>query len=256
MALVIDQFICRADNYGILLHDDEAGLTASIDAPEEGPIRNRLAANGWRLDRIFITHHHGDHTAGNLPLKREYGCTIVGPASEADKIPGLDERVKGGDVIAFGKHEIHVIDTPGHTLGHITYWIPSAGVAFAGDTLFAIGCGRLFEGTPEMMWTSLRRLAELPPETRVHCGHEYTATNARFALTIEPDNPDLIARADEVMRLTAAGRPTLPTTIALERATNPFLRADEPAIRGRLGMETADAEAVFAEIRTRKDRFS
>jgi len=255
MALIIEQFFCRSDNYGVLIHDPDAGLTASIDAPEEKPIRDALAAKGWRLDRILTTHHHGDHVQANLPLKTTYGCTIVGPAGEADRIPGIDELVKGGDTFTFGGFAVHVIDTPGHTLGHISYWLPSAGVAFVADTLFALGCGRVFEGTPEMMWDSLLKLRALPDETRIYCGHEYTEANARFALTIEPDNADLVARAEEVKRLRAAGKPTLPTTIALEKATNPFLRADTPGMGARLGMADAMPAAVFAEIRRRKDNF-
>jgi len=255
MALTIEQFLCRADNYGVLIHDTDAGVTASIDAPEEKPIRDKLAENGWKLDRIFTTHHHTDHVAANLALKAAYGCTIVGPAIEADKIPGIDETVSGGDTRTFGAFAIEVIATPGHTLGHVCYWLPSAGVVFVADTMFSMGCGRLFEGTAKAMWASLHKLAALPDDTRVYCGHEYTATNARFALTIEPDNPDLVARAEEVARLTAAGKPTLPTTIAQEKATNPFLRADEPAIRARLAMADQPVVEVFAEIRRRRDTF-
>ena len=255
MALIIEQFPCRTDNYGVLIHDSEAKLTASIDAPDEKPIRAKLAEKNWRLDRIFTTHHHSDHVEANLPLKAEYGCTIIGPAGEADKIPGIDETVKGGDRFMFGAFEVRVIGTPGHTLGHICYWLPLANVAFVADTLFAMGCGRVFEGTPEMMWASLDKLRALPGETRIHCGHEYTEANARFALTIEPDNADLVARAEEVKRLRAAGKPTLPTTIGLELRTNPFLRENQPAIRARLGLEHAAPAQVFAEIRRRKDDF-
>ncbi|MEX0853857.1 MAG: hydroxyacylglutathione hydrolase [Bauldia sp.] len=255
MALIIEQFICRSDNFGILIHDPDSGLTASIDAPEEKPIRARLDDKGWRLDRILTTHHHGDHVEANLPLKAAYGCTIVGPDGEADQIPGIDARVKGGDRFAFGGFEVRVVDTPGHTIGHVSYWIPSAGVAFVADTLFSLGCGRIIEGTPEMMWASLDKLRALPDETRVYCGHEYTEANARFALTVEPGNADLVARAQEVKRLRAAGQPTLPTTIGLELRTNPFLRENEPGIRALLGLEHAAPAQVFAEIRRRKDNF-
>jgi len=255
MALTVDQFICRKDNYGVLIHDPASGLTASIDAPEEAAIRARLAERGWRLDRILTTHHHGDHVEGNAPLKAAFGCTVTGPAAEAASIPGIDHRVSGGDAFAFGGFQVRVIDTPGHTAGHVSYWLPEAGVAFVGDTLFAMGCGRLFEGTAETMWASLAKLAALPAETNVYCGHEYTADNGRFALTVEPDNADLVRRAEETERLTAAGKPTLPTTVALEKATNPFLRADSPAIRARLAMTEAPAAEVFAEIRRRKDAF-
>lgn len=255
MPLIVDQFTCNEDNFGILLHDSASGKTAAVDAPETGPILARLAAQDWRLDEILTTHHHGDHVAGNLPLKGAFACTITGPAGEAAKIPGLDRAVKGGDSFSFGSETVEVIDTPGHTLGHISYWFPDARLVFTADALFAMGCGRVFEGTPEMMWASLQRLAELPDDTRVYCGHEYTLANARFALTVDPDNAALAERTEEVKRLRAAGQPTLPTTIGLEKRTNPFLRADDPAIRKRLGMADADAVAVFAEIRRRKDSF-
>jgi hydroxyacylglutathione hydrolase len=255
MALAIEQFTCRSDNFGVLIHDPESGLTASIDAPEEAPIRARLAEKGWRLDHILTTHHHGDHVEANLALKSAYGCAITGPAAEAARIPGLDRAVGEGDTVAFGAVAIEVIETPGHTIGHISYVIPKAGVAFVADTLFAMGCGRVFEGTPEMMWSSLEKLLALPDATDIYCGHEYTLANARFALTIEPGNADLVARAKEVEALRAAGKPTLPTTMAIEKRTNPFLRVDEPAIRATLGMADATPAEVFAEIRKRKDNF-
>ncbi len=165
MALLIEQFICRSDNFGVLVHDPASGLTASIDAPEEAPIRAHLAEKGWRLDHILTTHHHGDHVEGNLGLKAEFGATVIGPAGEADKIPGIDQRVTGGDTFMFGDIAVSVIDTPGHTLGHVSYWLPSEAVAFTADTLFAMGCGRVFEGTPEMMYASLDKLRALPDET-------------------------------------------------------------------------------------------
>lgn len=255
MALQIEQFTCRSDNFGVLVHDPASGLTAAIDAPEEAPIRARLADKGWRLDRIFTTHHHGDHVEGNLGLKADLGCTITGPAKEADRIPGIDQRVAGGDTVMFGGVEVRVIDTPGHTLGHVSYWLPAEGIAFTADTLFAMGCGRVFEGTPEMMYASLEKLRALPDETVIYCGHEYTETNARFALTVDPDNPDLRHRYDQVKRLTAAGEATLPTTIALEKTTNPYFRVDDSAVRRHLGMERASPAEVFAEIRARKDAF-
>jgi len=241
MPLTIEQFICRTDNYGVLLHDDQTGLTAAIDAPEEAPIAERLKARGWNLDHIFITHHHEDHVEGNVALKRAFGSTITGPAKEADKIPAIDRKVSGGDTIAFGDYRIEVMDTPGHTLGHISYLIRSERLAFVADTLFAVGCGRVIEGTMPMMWDSLVKLAALPDDTIVYCGHEYTEANIRFALTVEPDNPDLVRRAAAVKALRAEGRMTLPTTIGLEKQTNPFLRA-------------GSAER-FAELRRRKDAF-
>ncbi|CAN5176188.1 hydroxyacylglutathione hydrolase [soil metagenome] len=255
MALVIDQFFCNADNFGVLVHDPASGITVSIDASEDAPIRARLAEKGWGLDQILITHHHGDHTAGNLSLKAAFGSKIIGPASEADRVPGINQTVKGGDTLRIGAHEVRVIDTPGHTLGHVSYWLPAEKVAFVADTLFAVGCGRVIEGTMPMMWASLEKLAALPDDTAIYCGHEYTETNIRFALTIEPDNADLVARAAEVKALRAAGKASLPTTIALEKRTNPFLRADEPGIRRRLGMADAPVAEVFGEIRRRKDAF-
>ena len=255
MSLIIEQFFTRADNFGVLIHDSDANLTASIDAPEAAPIAAKLKQKGWKLDQILVTHHHADHVEGIPPLKEMFGCTVIGPAAEADRIPGIDQAVKGGDRIAFGGFAIDVIDTPGHTLGHISYFIPSAKVAFVADTLFAVGCGRVLEGTMEMMWASLQKLAALPDDTAIYCGHEYTETNIRFALTIEPDNAELVARAAEVKALRAAGKATLPTTIGREKRTNPFLRADNPGIRTRLGMNQAPAAAVFGEIRKRKDSF-
>jgi hydroxyacylglutathione hydrolase len=255
MALIIEQFGARTDNFAVLLHDSAAGLTASIDAPEEAPIAAKLREKGWHLDHIFTTHHHIDHVEANLALKAAHGCTISGPAAEAEKIPGIDTRLREGHHFLFGQNEVRIIATPGHTLGHITYHLPGERLAFAGDTLFAAGCGRVFEGTMEMMWRSLEKLANLPDDTVVYCGHEYTEANIRFALTIEPGNTALVERAAEVMALRAAGKATLPTTIAIEKATNPFLRVDEPAIRKRLGMENATPAEVFAEIRRRKDSF-
>ena len=255
MTLQIEQFMCRSDNFGVLVHDPETGATAAIDAPEFGPITDHLARRGWKLTDILVTHHHGDHVEGILPLKQAFQCRVTGPAAEADRIPGIDRQVKGGDRFAFGGYDVEVLDTPGHTLGHISYVIPAAKVAFTADTLFSLGCGRVFEGTPAMMWDSLERIMALPDDTVVHVGHEYTEANARFALTIEPDNADLVARAGEVAALRAAGRPTLPTTIGQERRTNPFVRAAVPGIARHLGMEGASPAEVFAEIRKRKDHF-
>jgi hydroxyacylglutathione hydrolase len=255
MALTIVQFRCRTDNYGVLVHHDETGATAAIDAPDADVIRATLERNQWRLDTILTTHHHGDHVAGNLALKEAYGCTIIGPAREAAKIPGIDQAVDDGDSAVAAGATARVMATPGHTLGHISYFMNDAGAVFVGDTLFAMGCGRLFEGDAQTMWASLRRLAALPPATRVYCGHDYAAANARFALTIEPENPALVARAAEVAARSAEGLLTLPTTIALELKTNPFLRADQPAIRDRLKMNRAAPAEVFAEIRRRKDGF-
>jgi hydroxyacylglutathione hydrolase len=252
--LDIHQFPCLSDNYGVLIRDAEAGVCASIDAPEAGAVRAALAATGWRLTHILTTHHHADHTDGNLAIKKETGCTIIGPRGEAARIPGLDKSVGEGDTFTFGGFQVHVLETPGHTAGHISYWIPGAAVAFVGDTLFAMGCGRVNEGTMETMWTSLSKIARLPPATKIYCGHEYTASNAKFALTIDPDNTNLQMRAKDVEALRAAGKPTLPTRLDNELATNPFLRAGNAAIRNRLGMAKAEDWQVFGEIRERKNR--
>jgi hydroxyacylglutathione hydrolase len=252
--LEILQFACLTDNYGVLIHDAEAGLTASIDAPDAGEILDRLRAKGWRLTHLLITHHHGDHTGGNLQLKQATGCKIIGPAAEAERIPGIDETVAQGDTIAFGNFPVRVLETPGHTIGHVTYWIPEAHVAFTGDTLFSMGAGRVFEGNAEIMWSSLQKLMQLPRDTEIYCGHEYTAANARFALTVDPDNLALQNRAKEVDQLRAQGKPTLPTRLDRELETNPFLRPQVSAIRARLGMPFAPDWKVFAEIRERKNK--
>ncbi|MCP4317336.1 MAG: hydroxyacylglutathione hydrolase [Hyphomicrobiales bacterium] len=253
--LQIELFPCREDNFGVLIHDPQTGATASIDAPEEAPIVAALNRAGWELNHILVTHHHFDHVEANAVLKAKYQADITGPASEADKIPGLDTSVREGDRFHFGNYAVEVIETPGHTLGHICYYLPDAGVLFAADTLFALGCGRVFEGTPEQMHHSLQKLAALPDETTVYFGHEYTEANARFAVTIDPDNEALAQRVAEIQKMRAAGIATAPTTIGVEKATNPFLRAADPAVRANLGMQSADDVAVFAEIRSRKDNF-
>lgn len=254
-ALQIEMFPCLTDNYGFLVHDEEAGVTAAIDTPEVGPILAALGAHGWRLTHILNTHHHHDHAGGNLELKERTGCTIVGPAKDAARIPGIDEGVEEGDRFMLGSHPVEVLETPGHTKGHVVYHLPEDGVAFVGDTLFALGCGRLFEGSPEQMWGSLRKILALPDDTRVYCAHEYTAANAKFALTVEPGNERLVERAREVERLRAAGRPTVPTTVGLERATNPFLRPTSENLRATLGLEGAGDVEVFARTRALKDAF-
>jgi hydroxyacylglutathione hydrolase len=252
--LDVHQFPCLSDNYGVLIHNAEKQVTASIDAPDAAPVAAALKEKGWRLTHILTTHHHADHTAGNLALKAETKCTIIGPRAEAAKVPGIDKQVGEGDTFNFGSFEVRVFDTPGHTAGHISDWLPSAGVAFVGDTLFAIGCGRVIEGNAEMMWNSLKKLMALPKETVTYCGHEYTQANARFALTIEPENEALQKRAREVDQLRAAGKPTLPTTIGLELETNPFLRPHVAAIQKRLGMVGKPEWQIFGEIRERKNR--
>lgn len=255
MTVEIEQFTCRSDNFGILMRDAATGAVALVDAPEEAPILGAIARTGWKPSLLLITHHHGDHVEANLALKERFGLRIVGPKAEAGKIPGIDDTVSGGDTLTFGAQSVRVIDTPGHTAGHVSYHLPDAGVAFTGDTLFALGCGRLFEAGPEVMFASLNKLAALPGATKVYCGHEYTLSNARFSLSVNPENAALAARAERIEALRARDQPTLPTTIAEELATNPFLRAADPAIRRQLGMENAPDAAVFAELRRRKDSF-
>ncbi len=252
--LEFHQFPCRDDNYGVLLHEPASGTVAAIDAPNAAQVAAALAETGWKLTHILTTHRHNDHTEGNLALKEATGCTIIGPKGEADQVPGIDQAVGDGDTFKLGTVEVRVLDTPGHTKGHITYWIPSEKVAFVGDTLFAMGCGRVFEGTPQQMWASLEKIAALPPDTLLYCGHEYTMANAKFSLTIEPENAELQARAKEVEALRARGEPTLPTRVDVELATNPFLRATSPAIRKRLHLEAAPDWQVFAEVRERKNK--
>ena len=253
--LEVYQFPCRSDNFGVLVHEAQSGLTASIDAPEARAVRHALDEKGWRLSHILVTHHHGDHTEGIAPLKAESGCRVIGPAAEQSRIEGLDQVCREGDSFMFGAHEVRVIETPGHTTGHITYWMPADGLIFCGDTLFSMGCGRVFEGTPAQMWNSLQKIMALPGEASIYCGHEYTQANAAFALSIEPGNEALRARAAEVADLRAQGRPTLPTTLARELETNPFLRPDSAEIQSQLGMAGAPLDQVWAEIRRRKDRY-
>lgn len=252
--LKIYQFSCLQDNFGVLIHDEESNITASIDAPEASAIRAALQETGWSLTHIFVTHHHHDHVGGIDELKNAFGCRVVGPKKDAHRIPLVDDLVEEGDTYLFGNFPAQVTETPGHTSGHIVYWFEEAKALFAGDTLFSLGCGRLFENPPEDMWDSLCKLMRLPPETQIYCGHEYTLSNGEFALTVDPDNAALQERVKEVRALRAEGKATLPTTLQMELETNPFLRASNSAIRATLGMEDASDADVFAEIRARKDR--
>jgi len=254
-ALEIHQFEAFDDNYGYLIHDAEANVTATIDTPDTPKILAALEAKGWALTHILCTHHHFDHTGGNEELKAKFGATITGPRAEASKIPGLDLAVGEGELVNFGTRTAKIFDVPGHTLGHIAYWFEEDEAAFVGDALFALGCGRVFEGTPPQMWNSLQKLAALPPATKVYCAHEYTQSNAQFAVTVDPENQELLARAVEIDALRARGERTVPTTIEVELATNPFLRAGEPSLQRALGMEGADLADVFTEVRKRKDNF-
>jgi hydroxyacylglutathione hydrolase len=253
--LELHHFICRQDNYGVLVHDRVTGLTATIDAPEASAIERELERKGWKLTHILTTHHHGDHVEGNLALKKKWHAQIIGPKAEASQIPGIDLGVSGGEAYDFAGREVKVIATPGHTKGHIVLYLPREELLFAGDTLFALGCGRVIEGTMSDMWASLDKLRKLPPATFFHCGHEYTEANARFALTIEPGNEALVKRAQKIKAQRAKGEMTLPGTIGEELATNVFLRPESKEIRSLLGMSMASKADVFAEIRKRKDAF-
>ncbi len=248
-------FLCLKDNYGVLLHDPDTGATAAIDAPEAGPVEAALQKTGWNLTDILVTHHHHDHTAGIVTLKRQHGCRVVAPEKERAKIPEVDETVREGDEVKVGNLTAKVIETPGHTLGHIAYWFPRERLAFVGDTLFSIGCGRVIEGTPEMMWRSLKKLRDLPNDTLIYCGHEYTAANIKFAQSVDAHNPALAARAVEAQRQVSAGEPTVPVSIGDEKLANPFLRADVADLAADVGMAGKPPEKVFAEIRGRKDKF-
>ena len=249
------QFMCLQDNYGLIIHDSRTGATATIDAPDADAIEAQLKKYGRQLTHIFTTHHHADHVDGNLRLKELFGCKIIGPKAEADKIPGLDIAVGGGDKFNWSNREVLVHACPGHTSGHIAFSIPSEFSLFAGDTLFAMGCGRVIEGTMDEMYHSVNQFKSLSPSTFVYCGHEYTEANCKFALTLEPGNRALQARATVVAAQRARGEMTCPTTIADELKTNPYLRCDSPEIRASLNMQQATEAEVFAEIRTRKNNF-
>ena len=250
----IEQFSCLNDNYGYLVHDPVSGETTAIDTPDASKYLEVAEAKGWTITHIWNTHWHPDHAGGNLAIKEVTGCTIIGPAGEAARIPGIDRAVQAGDSVSLGSVEADVIDVPGHTLGHIAFHLPSESVAFVGDSVFALGCGRVFEGTMDMMWESLTRLKALPAETQLYCAHEYTQSNAKFAVTVEPDNQALADYVAWINEVRAAGKPTVPTLLSRELATNPFLRADDPALQTAMG-HPGDAVATFAEIRTRKDNF-
>jgi hydroxyacylglutathione hydrolase len=251
----VHMFACLSDNYGYLLHDPEAGLTAAIDTPDADAIVTELDRKGWRLTHIFNTHHHGDHAGGNLALKAATQCEIIGPGADAARIPGIDRGVGDGDTIEFGRYRIEVFDTPGHTRGHIVYLLRSERIAFVGDTLFSLGCGRLFEGTPAQMWDSLQKILAWPDDTMLYCAHEYTQANGRFALSVEPANAALSARLAEVAALRADDQPTVPTTLALEKQTNPFLRPDSEQLQQTIGLAGAPVVEVFARTRELKDSF-
>lgn len=246
---------CRTDNYAFLLHETGTGRTALVDAPEAAPIEAALAGRGWGLDEIWITHHHGDHVDAVDHLRAAFGATVTGAAADTHRLPALDRAVGDGDVFDFAGSGVRVLDVSGHTVGHIAFHVPDAGAVFTGDSLMALGCGRLFEGTAPQMWESLSKLAALPPDTLVCSGHEYTAANAAFAQTIEPDNPALAARIAAVHAARDRGEATVPSRLSDELATNPFLRAGLQSVKDTLSMGGSDDAAVFAEIRKRKDAF-
>jgi len=253
--LMVHLFNALSDNYCYLIHDPETSLTGVVDTPDVMAIEKALGDTGWSLDYILNTHHHWDHAGGNLELKKKTGCRVIGPAAEANRIPGIDVALEEGDTFELGSRTATVTDTPGHTSGHIVYRFAADGIAFTGDTLFSMGCGRLFEGTAEQMWNSLQKLLAWPDDTLIYCAHEYTQSNAAFALTVEPGNARLFERAEQVNDLRHRGMPTIPSTIGMERDTNPFLRPSSPEIQATLGLSGEPLVEVFAETRRRKDRF-
>jgi hydroxyacylglutathione hydrolase len=253
--LDVAQFITRSDNYAVLVHDDASGTTAAIDAPEADPIIAELKKRGWVLTHILVTHKHFDHIEGIPALQAAYDCQVIGPEASAAETGIYDKTIKDGDTFELAGREVRVMATPGHTLDHVSLHVPAEKLVFVGDTIFALGCGRVIEGDHAMMWESLKKLRALPDDTELYCGHEYTLANARFALTVDTGNAAIKKRAAEVEKLRAENRMTLPTTIGEEKATNPFLRADDPAVMKTIGMAGANPAAVFAEIRTRKDKF-
>ena len=254
-ALEITLIPALSDNYVYLVREPDSATTAVVDPAVPEPVIAALDDRGWTLDLILNTHHHADHIGGNDALKQRYGAKVIGPAADAHRIATLDRQVREGDRVSIGDQEGEVFEVPGHTSGHIAFWFPRSNALFCGDTLFALGCGRLFEGTPEQMWRSLSKLRTLPDTAAVFCGHEYTESNAKFAVTIEPDNGALRTRAEEIAATRRRGEPTIPASLGLEKATNPFLRADLPETQAAIGMAGGDPVAVFAEIRGRKDRF-
>lgn len=251
MPLAVHQFPCLSDNYGYLVRDQATGKVACIDTPDAAAILAELGKLGWGLDLILNTHWHPDHAGGNAEIKAATGCEIVGP-KEVTRIAPLDREVGEGDEVRLGETVFRVLDTGGHTLGHVSFVDDKDRIAFVGDTLFALGCGRLFEGDAAQMWTSLGKLAALPDETQVYCAHEYTASNARFALSVDP-GAELKARAEAVFAARERGEPTVPTTIGLEKATNPFLRA--PLLADRVGASGRPDHEAFGAVRAAKDSF-
>ena len=255
--LEIHQFPCLSDNYGYLLHDPESGETACIDTPDAEAYLREAGHKGWQITQVWNTHWHPDHAGGNAAIKAASGCTVTGPA-EVERIAPLDRIVAHGDTLTLGACTVQVIDVSGHTNGHVAYYLPDAAIAFVGDAVFALGCGRMFEGQPDQFWASLTRIKALPPATLLYCAHEYTQSNARFALHADPDNAELQSYVARIERTRADGLPTVPTPLSRELATNPFLRADDPALQARWanhGGKVGDAVATFAALRAAKDAF-
>ena len=255
MPLEIVTVPCLTDNYAFLAHDPETGETAVVDAPDSGPILAALEERGWRADVVILTHHHADHVQGLADIMDAHHPKVAGAAADAERLPALDIQLAEGDEIRIGAERGRVIEVPGHTRGHIAVHFPESDVAFTADSLMALGCGRVFEGTMDEMWASLSKLAALPPETMLCSGHEYTLANGKFALSVEPGNAHLISRMEETEKARAEGRPTVPSRLGLELATNPFLRAASPEIRDSVGLPDAPDVEVFAELRRRKDNF-
>lgn len=255
MAFDLITIPCLSDNYAYLLRCGTTGEVAVIDVPEAEPIKTALAERGWTPTQVWLTHHHYDHVDGLPDLLAAYPATVVGAQADAHRLPPLDLAVAEGDTVTLGDLTAEVIDVSGHTIGHIAFYVPGAKAAFTADSLMALGCGRLFEGTPAQMWDSMQKMLRWPDDTSICSGHEYTASNAKFALTVDPDNARLISRTSEITAARTKGEPTVPSQLSTERATNPFLRPADPGIRATLGMPTASDADVFAEIRKRKDNF-
>lgn len=253
--LDIRQIPVLSDNYVYLIRDEDSGAVGVVDPAVAKPVLDEAARLGWTITHILNTHHHGDHVGGNKEIQAATGCTIVGPRADRDRIPGIQIEVGDGDTYAFGAAEAQVFDVPGHTRGHIAFWFEAENALFCGDTLFALGCGRMFEGTAPQMWHSLGKLRALPDATRVYCAHEYTQANARFALSVDGGNSDLVARAAEIDAMRSRGEPTVPSLLGEEKATNPFLRADDSVLAANVGLAGGDPVSVFAEVRSRKDSF-
>lgn len=253
MPLEVHQFPCLSDNYGFLLHDPDSEETTCIDTPDADAYLREAGRKGWQITQIWNTHWHPDHAGGNEAIKAATGCKVIAPAVEEAKITGIDRTVGQGNIVCLGDCEAQVIDVGGHTMGHIAYYLPGSGMAFVGDSVFALGCGRMFEGSAPQFWASLSRIKALPPSTMLYCAHEYTASNARFALHADPDNEDLQRYADRIMAARAADKWTVPTKLERELRTNPFLRADDPAMQARWG--GGDAVATFTALRSAKDSF-